>query len=180
MLGLAISQLLHAQVAQGNEGELSRRRAHLVRETSLHAIALQLGLAPHLRLSEGEAKGGGAQRASILADALEAVFGAIHLDAGFDAAAAVVARLFAPLLAADAAAFGKDPKTSLQEWLQARRHAVPSYRIVATHGQAHRQHFEVECAIAALALRAVGEGGSRRAAEQAAAARVLAQLPKEP
>lgn len=178
VLNLVVSQLLYTHQARASEGELSRMRAHLVREESLHRLALQLGLPEHLRLSDGEARSGGAQRASILADALEALFGAVHLDAGFGAAAAVVERLFLPLVQGqqDDARWNKDPKTTLQEWLQARRHPLPQYRIVATRGQAHAQHFEVECAVPPLALAVLGEGRSRRAAEQAAAAALLAQL----
>ncbi len=180
VLNLVVSQLLYTHQPRASEGELSRMRAHLVREESLHRLALQLGLPAHLRLSEGEARSGGAQRASILADALEALFGAVHLDAGFAAAAAVVERLFLPLVQGqhDDARWDKDAKTALQEWLQARRHPLPHYRIAATSGQAHAQHFEVECSVPALSLTALGEGRSRRTAEQAAAAALLAQLEK--
>ena len=181
VLNLVVSQLLYQHQAQASEGDLSRMRAHLVREDSLHQLALQLGLPQHLRLSEGEARSGGARRASILADALEALVGAIHLDAGFEAAAAVVGRLFLPLVQQpDAARWAKDAKTALQEWLQARRHPVPSYRIVATEGQAHAQQFEVECSVPALSLSRNGRGASRRAAEQQAAAALLAHLQEAP
>ncbi len=177
MLNLVVSQLLYAHQAKASEGDLSRMRAHLVREESLHQIALQLGLSRHLRLSEGEARSGGARRPSILADALEALIGAVHLDAGFEAAAAAVERLFLPLVQQpDAARWAKDAKTALQEWLQARRHPVPSYRIVATQGQAHAQQFEVECSVPALSIVRTGRGSSRRAAEQLAAAELLAHL----
>lgn len=178
VLNLVISQLLYGREAAAAEGALSRMRAHLVREESLHALALQLGLGAQLRLSEGEAKGGGAKRASILADALEAVIGAVHLDGGFEAAQQLVTRLFGPLLEEDANAprWAKDAKTALQEWLQGRRHPLPTYRIAATRGQAHAQTFEVECMVASLALSAKGQGSSRRAAEQQAAAALLAQL----
>jgi ribonuclease III len=178
VLSLVVSQLLYAHMGQASEGDLSRMRAHLVREASLHALALSLGLPSELRLSEGEAKGGGAQRASILADALEALIGAVHLEGGFDAAVTVVERLFLPLLqgAPGDARWAKDAKTALQEWLQGRKHALPSYRIVGTQGQAHNQVFDVECAVPALGLQATAQGGSRRAAEQAAAAEVLAVL----
>lgn len=182
VLNLVVSQLLFAHDPAASEGSLSRMRAHLVREESLHALALQLGLPRHLRLSEGEAKGGGAQRASILADALEALIGAVHLDAGFAAAAALVERLFKPLLLEDASAerWAKDAKTALQEWLQGRRHPLPVYRIVATQGQAHAQTFEVECSVAALAVQTLGVGASRRAAEQQAAAQLLQRLQGTP
>lgn len=178
VLNLAVSQLLYAQAQGADEGELSRMRAHLVREASLHGLAVQLGLPKWVRLSEGEARGGGAQRASILADALEALIGAIHLDGGFAAAQAVVDGLFAPLVQAapSDARWAKDAKTALQEWLQGRKHPLPEYRIVATQGQAHRQEFEVACTVSALAVQATGRGASRRAAEQDAAAQVLAML----
>jgi ribonuclease-3 len=130
-----------------------------------------------LRLSEGEARGGGAQRASILADALEALVGAAFLDGGYGAAQQVVRRLFGELIdSTEIDSWSKDAKTELQEWLQARRLAVPSYRIVATRGQAHAQSFEVACQVAPLGLTECGEGRSRRAAEQQAARRMLEAL----
>jgi ribonuclease-3 len=180
VLNLAVSHLLFLQDPKASEGELSRMRSQLVREESLHAIAVQTGFPALLRLSEGEAKGGGAQRASILADALEAVVGAVHLDAGYDAAAAVVGRLFLPRLQSGTPHSEKDPKTALQEWLQARRHPLPQYRIVSTQGKAHAQTFAVECAVAVLALTSQGQGSSRRAAEQAAASALIAQLQELP
>ena len=153
MLSLAVSSLLFERFAGSDEGDLTRVRAHLVREDSLHRVALQLGLPEVLRLSEGEARGGGAQRASILADALEALIGAIFLDGGFDAARALVQRLFGEVIAStEVGSWTKDAKTELQEWLQARRLPVPTYRIAATRGQAHAQTFEVECAVPALGL----------------------------
>ncbi len=176
VLNLAVSKLLYLQEAKASEGELSRMRSQLVREESLHALALSAGFPAVLRLSEGEAKGGGAQRASILADALEAVIGAVHLDAGYEAAAAVVSRLFLPLLQSGTPHADKDPKTALQEWLQARRHPLPQYRIVATQGKAHAQTFAVECSVPVLALTSEGQGSSRRAAEQEAASLLIAQL----
>ena len=174
VLSLAVSSLLFERFAGSDEGDLTRVRAHLVREDSLHRMALQLGLPEVVRLSEGEARGGGAQRASILADALEAVIGAVFLDAGFDAARALVQRLFGEVIAGtEIGGWAKDAKTELQEWLQARRLPVPSYRISATRGQAHAQTFEVECAVPALGLTQSGEGRSRRQAEQEAARRML-------
>ncbi|RVT49432.1 ribonuclease III [Rubrivivax albus] len=177
VLSLAVSSLLYRQFADSAEGDLTRVRAHLVREDSLHKLALALQLPEVLRLSDGEARGGGALRPSILADAAEAILGAIYLDAGFEAAQAVVTRLLGEQIEAiEADSFGKDPKTELQEWLQARRVPVPAYRIVATRGQAHAQTFEVECAVPTLRLAERGEGRSRRAAEQQAARRMLAAL----
>jgi len=148
-----------------------------VREDSLHRAALALGLPEVLRMSEGELRGGGAQRASILADALEAIIGAVFVDGGYAPAQAVVQRLFGDVIqATEADSWSKDAKTELQEWLQARRLAVPAYRIVATRGQAHAQTFEVECAVPALSLAERGEGRSRRIAEQEAARRLLDAL----
>lgn len=182
VLGLAVSTLLYERYAGSDEGDLTRIRAHLVREESLHKLALAIGLPAVLRMSDGEARGGGAQRPSILADAVEAVLGAAYLDAGYEAVQAIVRRLLGETIvnADNAGNFGKDAKTALQEWLQARRIAVPSYRIVATRGQAHAQTFEVECAVPALDVAALGEGRSRRAAEQEAARQVLNQLTAEP
>jgi ribonuclease-3 len=177
VLGLAVSQLLFDRFAGSDEGDLTRVRAHLVREDSLHRLAVQCGIPDSLRLSEGEARGGGAQRASILADALEALIGAAFIDGGFDAARAVVHSLFGEVIATtDVGSWAKDAKTELQEWLQARRLAVPVYRIVATRGQAHAATFDVECAVPALGLTELGEGRSRRSAEQEAARRMLAAL----
>ena len=177
VLSTAVSSLLFAHFSASDEGDLTRVRAHLVREDSLHQVALSLGLPSLLRLSEGEAKGGGAQRASILADAVEALIGAAFIDGGYEAAAQVVQRLFgAAVRSPDVSRWSKDPKTELQEWLQGRRLPVPAYRIVATRGQAHAQTFEVECAVSALSMVQTGEGRSRRAAEQEAARRLLQAL----
>ena len=177
VLSLAVSALLFERFAGSDEGDLTRVRAHLVREDSLHRVALELELPELLRLSEGEARGGGALRVSILADALEAVIGAIYVDGGFEPAREAVRRLFGELIdTSDTEHWSKDAKTELQEWLQARRLAVPAYRIAATRGQAHAQTFEVECEVAALALTATGEGRSRRAGEQEAARAMLDRL----
>ena len=177
VLSLVISSLLFERFAGSDEGDLTRVRAHLVREDSLHRMALQLGLPDMLHLGEGEARGGGAQRASILADALEALIGATFQDGGFEAARAVVQRLFGEIIeTTDLSSWSKDAKTELQEWLQARRLPVPSYRISATRGQAHAQTFEVECTVPALNLAESGEGRSRRVAEQEAAGRMLDSL----
>ena len=174
VLSLAVSSLLFERFAGSDEGDLTRVRAHLVREDSLHRVALALGLPEVVRLSEGEARGGGAQRPSILADALEALIGATFLDGGFDEALGVVRGLFGEVIATtDVGNWSKDAKTELQEWLQARRLPVPAYRIAATRGQAHAQTFEVECAVATLGLTQTGEGRSRRIAEQEAARRML-------
>jgi ribonuclease-3 len=177
VLSLGVSALLYERFSGSDEGDLTRVRAHLVREDSLHRAALTLGLPEVLRMSEGELRGGGAQRPSILADAVEAVIGAVFVDGGYAPAQAVVQRLFGEVIqATEADSWAKDAKTELQEWLQARRIAVPVYRITATRGQAHAQTFEVECAVPALGLAEQGEGRSRRIAEQEAARRLLDAL----
>ena len=181
VLQTSISALLYERFAGSDEGDLTRVRAHLVREDSLARVALAIGLPEVLRLSEGEARGGGAQRPSILADALEAVIGAAFLDGGYAQAQALVQRLFGEVIAGTGIDnWSKDAKTELQEWLQARKLPVPAYRIVATRGQSHAQTFDVECAVAALGLAQRGEGRSRRSAEQEAARRMLALLKASP
>lgn len=177
VLNLAVSDLLFKLFDHQDEGELTRVRAHLVRQDTLHKLALTLDLPLVMRLSEGEAKGGGAQRPSILADALEAIIGAIYLDGGFDQAKALVFRLFEPLVGQTTSeVWRKDPKTALQEWLQGRKLAIPKYRIEATRGKAHEQHFTVVCEVAAKGWSVTGEGPSRRAAEQVAAQQALDRL----
>jgi len=159
------------------EGDLSRLRANLVRQDTLHRLAVSLNIGDCLRLGEGELKSGGAQRPSILADALEALLGAIYLDAGFEMAFAVIAKLYQPLL--DELKPGqvqKDPKTSLQEWLQGRKKPVPRYVLLEATGAAHEQRFEVACEIDTPSLRTIGHGASRRIAEQAAADKALKEL----
>ena len=174
VLSLGVSALLYDRFSGSDEGDLTRVRAHLVREDSLHRAALALGLPEVLRLSEGELRGGGALRPSILADAVEAIIGAVYLDGGYEPARQLVQRLFGEVIqATEADSWSKDAKTELQEWLQARKFAVPVYRITATRGQAHAQTFEVECAVPALSLAENGEGRSRRIAEQEAAKRLL-------
>lgn len=177
VLNLAVSTLLYERFSDSDEGDLTRVRAHLVREDSLHRAALSLGLPEALQLSDGEARGGGAQRPSILADALEALIGAIYLDGGFEPATAMVRRLFGELISSsEADSWRKDAKTELQEWLQARRLPVPAYSITATRGQAHAQTFEVACVVSTLGLSESGEGRSRRAAEQEAARAMINRL----
>jgi len=178
VLSLAVSSLLFERHGASDEGDLTRIRAHLVREESLHKLALSLGLPAVLRLSDGEARGGGAQRPSILADATEALLGAVYQDGGFEAARTLVDRLLGDVISsADSSGdWAKDAKTALQEWLQARKLPVPGYRISETRGQAHAQTFEVECAVPSLNLVHKGEGRSRRAAEQEAARAMLDEL----
>lgn len=177
VLNLCVSSWLMQRLPDASEGELSRTRANLVNETALHALALKLGLPELLLLGEGERKTGGQQRASILADALEAIIGAVYLDGGFTAAQAVVELLLAGVdLSSTARAKAKDAKTSLQEWLQARRLSLPRYQLQEVHGAEHRQVFVVVCEVPELGKKAAGEGASRKAAEQQAAAQVLQSL----
>jgi ribonuclease-3 len=177
VLNLAVAGLLYERLSDLPEGDLSRVRANLVKQDTLHQLAVQLGLPLVIRLGEGEAKSGGHKRPSILADALEAVIGAVYLDAGFDTAAALVRRLFQDVeINPQMPAIGKDPKTELQEWLQGRKMSLPIYRVVGTLGAAHKQTFDVECEISEFGRAERGIGGSRRAGEQAAAAAMLAYL----
>ena len=159
------------------EGELSRIRANLVRQETLHQLALDLGLVGMLRLGEGELRSGGTRRASILADAIEALIGAVFLDAGFAAADALVRRLYDEVeINPEMKASAKDPKTELQEWLQGRRMKLPLYRVIETQGAAHQQTFEIECEVPELQLKFRGQGSSRRVGEQAAALAMLAAI----
>jgi len=177
VLNLSVSTLLYQRLAELPEGDLSRVRANLVKQDTLHGIALGLDLPAMLRLGEGEARSGGYKRPSILADALEAIIGATYLDGGFAAGEALVQRLFAKIaINPQMQAIGKDPKTALQEWLQGRKMKLPAYTVVGTLGAAHSQTFDVECAIEEMGLRERGIGGSRRAGEQAAATAMLAKL----
>jgi ribonuclease-3 len=177
VLSLAISDLLYQRLSALPEGDLSRVRANLVKQDTLHQLSEALGLPDVIRLGEGEMRSGGQKRPSILADALEAVIGAVYLDAGFPAAQALVHRLFKAVeINPEMDAIGKDPKTELQEWLQGRKMKLPLYRVVATLGAAHKQTFDVECEIIELNFSERGIGGSRRAGEQAAAAAMLQTL----
>lgn len=186
VLNCAIATVLFERFDNVDEGDLSRLRAYLVKQQALHKVAQRLELGQNLVLGEGESKSGGTRRPSILADALEALIGAVFLDAGFDTAKDLIARLYEPELKdADPLTLGKDAKTLLQEELQRLRMALPVYSVVATHGAAHSQMFEVECAISKMKIRVLGTGGSRRAAEQAAAANALtavaeSEKPKSP
>ena len=177
VLNLAVADLLYARLTELPEGDLSRVRANLVKQETLHRLAVVLGLPEVLLLGEGEVRSGGQKRPSILADALEAVIGAVYLDAGFAAAQALVHRLFEAVeINPTMDAIGKDPKTELQEWLQGRKMRLPLYRVIGTLGVAHRQTFDVECEVTEFGLAERGIGGSRRAAEQAAAAAMLHTL----
>ncbi|MEW5781644.1 MAG: ribonuclease III [Pseudomonadota bacterium] len=177
VLNCAVALLLFRKFPTLKEGELSRLRASLVRQETLAQIATGLGLGDALRLGEGELKSGGFRRPSILADALEAIFGAICLDAGFDAALTTIERLYRERIERiDPHSAGKDAKTALQEWLQGRRLPLPHYQLLETHGNAHAQEFVVACNIPALDVCVTGRGSSRRAAEQEAAQAALARL----
>jgi len=177
VLNLGVAHLLYAQLATLPEGDLSRVRANLVKQDTLHQLALKLGLSPLLKLGEGERQSGGAARPSILADALEAVIGAVYLDGGYTAAQALVARLFDKLeINPGMQAVAKDPKTQLQEWLQGHKMKLPTYSVAGTLGAAHKQTFEVACEVPELGFTERGIGASRRAGEQAAAAAMLIRL----
>ena len=177
VLNLAVAGLLYEQLSELPEGDLSRVRANLVKQDTLHQLAVTLGLPELLRLGEGEAKSGGKKRPSILADALEAIIGAVYLDGGYLKADALVRRIFKNIeINARMSAIGKDPKTELQEWLQGRKMNLPIYRVVGTQGAAHQQTFDVECEIVEYRHAERGIGGSRRAGEQAAATAMLLYL----
>lgn len=170
ILNCVVASLLFDRYSKIDEGDLSRLRANLVKQQSLYEIAQRLELSQFLRLGEGELKSGGFRRPSILADTLEALFGAIFLDAGFNAARDVIRSLYIPILdSVDPKTLGKDAKTLLQEYLQGKKIALPQYNVVATHGAAHNQEFEIECLVPKLDIQVFGTGGSRRAGEQAAA-----------
>jgi len=177
VLNLAVADLLYQRLSALPEGDLSRIRANLVKQDTLHQLAVALGLPEVVRLGEGEVRSGGSRRPSILADALEALIGAVYLDAGYAAAQALVQRLFQGVeINPQMQASAKDAKTELQEWLQARKLKLPLYRVVGTLGAAHRQTFDVECEVSELNLSERGIGNSRRAGEQAAAAVMLQTL----
>jgi ribonuclease-3 len=177
VLNLAVAHMLYEALGELPEGDLSRIRAQLVRQDSLHQLALKLDLPNLVRLGEGEMRSGGPRRPSILADTLEALIGAVYLDAGFDAANKLVRRLFDQVkISPTMSAAAKDAKTALQEWLQGRKMQLPQYEVVQVLGAAHQQTFEVACTVVEKGLRALGQGASRRAGEQAAAAAMLRAL----
>ncbi len=177
VLDLAVSDILYLQLQTLLEGDLSRIRANLVKQDTLHQLALKLALPGLIRLGDGEIRSGGPKRPSILADTLEAIIGAVYLDAGFAAALALVKRLYQSVaINPTMDALGKDPKTELQEWLQKRKMQLPNYHVVCTEGAAHNQTFDVECMVKDLRLSERGIGSSRRASEQSAAAAMLQNL----
>lgn len=176
VLDVVVSEALYHARPDAAEGDLSRLRASLVRDTSLAELAADLGLGQHLILGSGERKAGGYRRESILADALEALFGAVYLDSGFDIATDFVRRTFGTRLESFPHVDElRDPKTQLQEWLQARGMGLPDYELINVSGKAHRQRFEVQCT-APDREATIGEGTSRRGAEQQSAERMLEQL----
>lgn len=180
VLNLAVSRMLYLALNDQPEGDLSRVRANLVKQDTLHRLAVDLGLTGMIRLGEGEMRSGGQQRPSILADALEAVIGAVFLDAGYQAAESLVLRLFEKVaISPTMTAAAKDPKTELQEWLQGRRMQLPIYRVVGTTGAAHQQIFDVECEIVELKQTQRGIGNSRRSGEQSAATAMLQWLQEQ-
>ena len=177
VLNFIIASQLYIVFPKLDEGDLSRLRAHLVKEPTLGELAITLNIGEALRLGEGELKSGGWRRPSVLADALEAIIGAVFLDAGFDAAQAVVIKLFTPLIdKIDPKSIGKDPKSLLQEYLQSKKIDVPDYEVLAIEGEAHCQTFRVECKVAKFNIITHGEGTSRRAAEQEAAKLAYEQI----
>jgi ribonuclease-3 len=180
VINLAIAQVLYGAYPQADEGDLSRLRSRLVSATPLAEVAASIGLGDALQLGAGELKTGGFRRESILADALEALCGAIFLDQGPGAVQAVVARLFATRIAQlpDPHTL-KDAKTRLQEYLQSRSLALPGYAVLAVDGEDHAQTFRVSCEVPGLELSTQGEGSSRRRAEQEAAERMLAAIHTE-
>ncbi len=170
ILGCVIAKHLYSAFSHLAEGELSRLRSSLVREETLVILAQKVDLGRYLLLGEGERKSGGFRRPSILADGMEALFGAVFLDADFAAAEKVVLNLYVPYLAnVDVNTLGKDGKTLLQEYLQSKHLPLPLYTVTTIKGEAHSQQFHVECAIPSLKITARGEGNSRRNAEQQAA-----------
>ncbi len=177
VLNLSVAHWLFEKLNDQTEGDLSRVRANLVKQDTLFQLAFDLELSTVLRLGEGELRSGGQKRPSILADALEALIGAVYLDAGYPAAQALVLRLFKDVAVnPQMQAASKDPKTELQEWLQGRKLQLPLYTVVATRGAAHKQMFEVACDIREMGLSQLGLGTSRRAGEQSAAAAMLETL----
>lgn len=177
VLNCAIAKHLYTSYPDLPEGDLSRLRSNLVNQQTLVTLALQLELGEQLMLGEGERKSAGNKRPSILADALEAIFGAVMLDADFAAAEKVVLGLFVPYLAqVDLQTLGKDPKTLLQEYLQGRKLALPQYKVLEIKGESHAQTFVISCEIAQLNMKTLGEGSSRRIAEQIAAETAYQQI----
>ena len=181
VLGMIVAEALYARWPNADEGALTRARAELVRESALAEVARRLDVGARLVLGPGEMKSGGHRRDSILSDALEAVIGAIYLDAGFEACRRAVLPWFeAAVEAVPASKVGKDAKTRLQEWLQARQRPLPQYELLSEGGEEHARVFQVRVRLVEPPLSADGEGASRRAAEQQAAEAVLVQIESRP
>jgi len=177
VLNCAVAGLVFRHFSSLPEGNLTRLRANLVNQKALFKLAKTLDLGNQIKLGGGELKSGGCNRPSILADTLEAVLGAVYLDGGFARAEEVVITLFTPLLPKfDTQDAGKDPKTLLQEYLQSHKLMLPKYSVIVTSGEAHQQQFRVECAVPKLSVCAIGEGSSRRSAEQEAAKKAYEQI----
>jgi ribonuclease-3 len=178
LLNLMVAEQLYARWPKADEGAMTRARAELVRESTLAGVARALDIGAKLTLGPGEMKSGGHRRDSILADAVEAVIAAFYLDAGFDACRQAVLPWFEPLLAAlpPLHQVGKDPKTRLQEWLQARQRPLPVYSLIEESGDDHDKTFRVGCTLGDQAITTEGRGRSRRAAEQAAAEAALQRI----
>jgi len=177
VLDFVVSEAVYLARPEASEGDLSKLRASLVKDDTLAEIALQLDLGEHLILGSGERKTGGHRRESILADALEAIFGAVFLDSGFDAAKTVIDGVFETRYRdlPDVEDL-RDPKTRLQEWLQARKMSLPEYELVETSGQDHKQRFRVTCTIVETSAVTDGESTTRRKAEQKAARKMIDRL----
>lgn len=174
VVNMLTAEMLYERFEEAREGNLTRMRAQLVRGETLATVARELGVGACLLLGQGERNSGGAERTSILADALEAVIAAIYLDAGLETCRERIRLWFSPHVDALAVITdARDAKTRLQEWLQARAQGLPSYQVESVTGEAHNQHFVVTCTVEALREPARGEGGSRKQAEQAAAAEAL-------
>lgn len=177
VLSVVISEALYRMFPSCDEGSMSRLRASLVNGDALAVIARRLRLGDELLLGPGELKSGGFRRDSILAGTLEAIIGAVYLEGGFESASRMVSAIFQPELEhVSADGLSKDPKTLLQEYLQARRLPLPEYRVTAVEGRDHDQRFRVECQVAGLDGPLPGEGSSRRKAEQEAASKALKLL----
>lgn len=177
VLDTVISEVVFRSQPNSSEGDLSRLRSSLVKDTALADLAAELGLGEFLILGSGERKSGGHRRESILADGLEALFGAVYLDSGFEASRSIIERAFGDrLLDMPDPADLRDPKTRLQEWLQARQMELPDYQLVKVSGKAHQQSFEVRCVVDAADVETAGVGTSRRHAEQQSAERALKTL----
>jgi ribonuclease III len=180
ILGAVIADQLFNQFAQADEGQLSRLRSFLVKEKALFELAQELQLGDFLRLGSGELKSGGFRRASILSDAFEAIIGAVYLDAGFETARQFILNLYQTRIQALSLDMAKkDPKTQLQEWLQARNFDTPVYEVVRANGKDHAKTYWVNCHVSYQSLQAEGEGSGRRKAEQAAAAKILEKINNE-